>query len=131
MNSKVELTKEWLKKAERDLDVAKLTLENKPEYTDAICFHCQQAVEKYLKALLVYLNVDFEKTHHLPYLLDLLNEKLEIKDDIYEIAESLDSYAVEVRYPDDWFEPSKEDAEKAFEMAIEIKKFVLGKLNFQ
>jgi HEPN domain-containing protein len=32
-----------------------LTLDNKPAYTDIICYHCQQAVEKYLKAYLVHL----------------------------------------------------------------------------
>jgi hypothetical protein len=49
------LVKEWIRKAERDLDTAHLTLDNKPAYTDIICYHCQQAVEKYLKAYLVHL----------------------------------------------------------------------------
>ncbi len=61
MDRRNELIKEWIHKAEHDLGMAELALENKPEYTDSICFHCQQAVEKYLKAYLVFLDVRFEK----------------------------------------------------------------------
>jgi HEPN domain-containing protein len=42
-----ELAREWMHKAEHDIGMAELALGNKPEYTDAICFHCQQAAEKY------------------------------------------------------------------------------------
>ncbi|MBA4394903.1 MAG: hypothetical protein C0407_15230 [Desulfobacca sp.] len=58
---KSDLVREWMNKAERDIGMAELALVNKPEYTDAICFHCQQAAEKYLKAYLVFLNIRFEK----------------------------------------------------------------------
>ena len=30
---------------------------------DTVCFHTQQCVEKYLKALLTYLSIDFPKIH--------------------------------------------------------------------
>jgi len=52
MNKKHSLIKEWLRKAEHDMGMADLAINNKPEYTDSICFHCQQAAEKYLKAYL-------------------------------------------------------------------------------
>ncbi|MCG2760389.1 MAG: HEPN domain-containing protein [Candidatus Delongbacteria bacterium] len=42
-----------------------------PEYLDTVTFHCQQAVEKYLKAYLIYLVIDFKFTHDSVYLLDL------------------------------------------------------------
>ena len=43
---------QWVLKAEEDIEVArKLAAEAKP-HRDAVCFHCQQAAEKYLKALL-------------------------------------------------------------------------------
>ncbi len=35
---------------------------------------------------------------------------------------------VEIRYPDEWYEPSIEEARKAYELAKEIKYFVLEKL---
>ncbi len=44
-----------------------------PRVSDAVIgFHCQQAVEKLLKALLSHLGVRFRKTHDLRELLDLL-----------------------------------------------------------
>lgn len=110
--------------------MAELALENKPEYTDSICFHCQQTVEKYLKAYLVSLDVRFEKKHNLGYLLDLINEKEEVSDEFYEMVEKLEDYAVEIRYPDDWFEPALEDAKEAYEIAKRIKRFVLDKVDF-
>ncbi len=67
MDRNIELIKEWIRKAEHDLGMAELALENKPEYIDSICFHCQQTVEKYLKAYLVSLDIRFEKKHSLSY----------------------------------------------------------------
>jgi len=48
-------TSEWLIKASSDLKIVEHEL-NLPEeeiVKDAVCFHCQQAVEKYLKAFLI------------------------------------------------------------------------------
>lgn len=44
----------WVEKADHDLGSAKLIYLHIPEYFDTIAFHCQQAVEKYLKCLLIY-----------------------------------------------------------------------------
>ena len=59
---------EWLRKAEGDLRVA-LRLTSDPEdsstFREQIGFHCQQAAEKYLKALLTLAHVDF--LEHEPY----------------------------------------------------------------
>lgn len=94
MKNRNNLIKEWISKAEHDIGMAKLALDYKPEYTDAICFHCQQAVEKYLKAFLTYLNIDFKKSHSLSYLLDLIVEKVKITEELYAKADQLESYAV-------------------------------------
>ena len=63
----------WLLKAENDLIMAKdeRFLKKDGFVTDGICFHCQQAAEKYLKAFLVLHSVDFEKTHNLEFLANL------------------------------------------------------------
>lgn len=108
--------------------MAKLALEHKIEYADSICFHCQQAVEKYLKAYLVYLNVVFKKAHSLSYLLDLINEIDKVSDQMYSIAEILESYAVEMRYPDEWYEPSEEEAKEAYSIAVKIREYILEKI---
>lgn len=119
------LAKEWIRKAERDLDTAHLTLDNKPAYTDIICYHCQQAVEKYLKAYLVRLDTPFEKKHDLDYLIDLIAENNKEIEQFYDMVETLSGYAVEIRYPDDRTEPSIEEATAAYEIALSIKEYVV------
>ncbi|GAH19992.1 unnamed protein product [marine sediment metagenome] len=128
MDKRNELIKEWIHKADHDIGMAKLAIEHKAEYTDLICFHCQQAVEKYLKAYLVHLNIVFRKTHSLSYLLDLINEMDKISDQMYSMVEVLESYAVEMRYPDDWYEPTEHETREAYSIAIKIRKYILEKI---
>jgi HEPN domain-containing protein len=45
---------QWLKKAEHDLLAARVILDYQPIILDISCFHCQQAVEKYLKTFLIF-----------------------------------------------------------------------------
>jgi HEPN domain-containing protein len=47
-----KLTAQWLKKADADFAAAEQLLQVRPLLNDQIGFHCQQAAEKYLKALL-------------------------------------------------------------------------------
>ena len=52
----------WLNKAEHDLISAQRLLEIEPMILDNACFHCQQAIEKCLKAFLVYQGRDIMLT---------------------------------------------------------------------
>ncbi|WEU40192.1 MAG: HEPN domain-containing protein [Candidatus Odinarchaeum yellowstonii] len=57
----------WVKKAIEDFKTAKYEM-NLPEneaVTSSICFHCQQFVEKMLKAFLTLKRIDFGKTHNI------------------------------------------------------------------
>ena len=69
----VQYIQAWIRKAQHDLRSVEILLgceeEDKPY--DAVCFHCQQAAEKYLKAYLVFLDVDFPPTHNLARLIEL------------------------------------------------------------
>lgn len=122
MSKKDELLMEWLKKADEDLAVAETLLEYSPQYTDTICFHCQQAVEKYLKAHLIRLDIEFQKTHSLSYLLDLIADKEDVPDKMYSKAEELQDYAINVRYPD-FTETTVDDAKEAYKIALEFKHY--------
>lgn len=65
---------EWVAKAENDLKAATFTLRlGKACPTDTVCFHAQQVVEKYLKALLAYRQRPFPKTHNVQKLVDMLS----------------------------------------------------------
>jgi hypothetical protein len=50
-------------------------------------------------------------------------------EELSDIAELLSGYAVEIRYPGDFYECSIVEAEEAVEMAKAFKDFVLRKLN--
>ena len=128
MDKKKLLVQEWLKKAEHDLGMAKLALEYKEEYTDSICFHCQQYVEKTLKAYLIQQDIEFAKTHSLSYLVDLMGQKKKVSEELYSLVEELESYSVEIRYPGDGYEPTKGDAVKAYENALKVRQIIHTKL---
>jgi HEPN domain-containing protein len=65
-----EYLKNWLYRANEDIAVIDSLFETDPKfYSSTICFHAQQAVEKFLKAFLVYHNVDFPRTHDVDFLL--------------------------------------------------------------
>ena len=123
-----ELVKEWIHKAESDLLDAKNNLRSETIPTDMVCFHCQQVAEKYLKAYLISQDKSFPKIHNLLRLMELCRE---IDQDFSKLKDNLvilNDYAVEIRYPDDWFEPTVDDAKEAFELAKEVKEFALLKI---
>ena len=61
-----DLIQAWCEKGRRDFITAQNSLlDTKEIFPDIICFHAQQAAEKYLKAYLVFLEQDFPKTHAL------------------------------------------------------------------
>lgn len=57
-----QITLEWVEKAEGDYLTAKreVVVDESPNY-DAVCFHCQQSAEKYLKARLQGAGLPFPR----------------------------------------------------------------------
>lgn len=129
MTTKEKIIKLWLLKAESDLRTAQILIKDENPPTDSICFHAQQAVEKLLKAYLTYLDIKAPKTHDIATLLELcLSADEEFKELDREKLEELTFYAVEIRYPDAFYQPSIEEAREALKQAVSLKEFVLKKL---
>jgi HEPN domain-containing protein len=126
MNPKLDEVREWLQKAERDLLSARILLEHDPPVLETACFHCQQAVEKALKAFLVWKAVPFEKVHSLTYLLDLCEVQESGFTSLRNMAETLAPYAIEVRYPGEDMEISQEEAQEALATTETMWSFVLN-----
>lgn len=92
-------TAQWVRKAEEDWEGAHDLAARTPPLADLACFHCQQAAEKYLKALLQEKGAAAPKTHDLEQLLDsLLPHEATLAPCRRRLA-SLSRYAVEYRYP--------------------------------
>jgi HEPN domain-containing protein len=124
MNQKYEECAEWLHKAKNDMLSARILVSNNCPVTDTACFHCQQAVEKSLKAFLVYSRVSFEKVHSLTYLLDICEKTDPGFVTIREKTEALAPYAVEVRYPGNFLEISVTEAIDSLRDMDIIIKFI-------
>lgn len=124
----IELIKQWIIKGDHDLGTAKITWLHIPEYLDTVTFHCQQAVEKYLKAYLIYKAASFRFSHDLLYLLELIVAVDREFDKYFESLSELQSYAVEVRYPNETIFLSKEKVEKALKLAKEFRDLITGKI---
>ena len=92
-------TAKWVHKAESDWEVAhKLAGENPPP-RDIVSFHCQQAAEKYLKAVLQENGLVVPRTHDLADIIDLLLPGDATLARLRRQAGSLTRYAVDYRYP--------------------------------
>jgi HEPN domain-containing protein len=99
---KQKLLEEWLAKAMGDAESARdLISMHKPIHADPICFHCQQAIEKTLKALIFKdSGRPPERVHDLVYLLDRAREpNAAIPDGLDDDVEVLDRFSVAFRYP--------------------------------
>jgi HEPN domain-containing protein len=116
----------WLFRADEDVAVIDQLIQSDPQaYASTICFHAQQAVEKYLKALLAWKGVDFPKTHDVDFLLAECRKVISGELDHVDLK-SLTDFGVSVRYPDDFFVPELSEAKYYAEVARQIQGIVLG-----
>lgn len=119
-----DLTKEWIKKSEGDVGTAVRESSVKEGANwDAVCFHAQQAVEKYLKGILQEIEKPFSKTHDLSVLLELALSEFPELSVLADDLEWLSAFAVEFRYPGE--EALEEDAKHALaimERALSLLK---------
>jgi len=117
------LTSEWIRKAEDDYTVARreYRARNNPSF-DAVCFHSQQCVEKYLKARLQEEERPVERTHNLVHLLDKLLDLEPLWESMRTSLVVLNNYAVAFRYPGEFAD--RETAKDAVKICSTIRDHV-------
>jgi len=93
------LAQEWVQKAEEDFAVAHWVEQAPTASFNAICFHCQQCIEKYLKARLAEARLAFPWSHDLNVLLDLVVPVEPDWERLREPLKRLTPFAIETRYP--------------------------------
>ena len=119
---------QWLSKASDDIKWAFSSLEGEVFY--GVCFASQQAVEKALKAFLIFHGRKLRKIHDLRALLEECSQIDENMKQIWDQVIELNPYYIETRYPsfdDDMF--TKEKAEEAYKQAKHVLEFVKQKLS--
>ena len=92
-------TREWVRKAEKDYQLAASIARRKDPYHDQLCFLCQQSAEKYLKAWLEELGLTIPHTHNLDMLLNLLQHPPAPLRSLRRGLIFLTDFAVGTRYP--------------------------------
>ncbi|MEY3304125.1 MAG: HEPN domain-containing protein [Pseudanabaena sp.] len=122
------ITQEWIDKAEGDFATAQreIDVENNPNY-DAVCFHSQQCIEKYLKACLQENNIAFGRTHDLTKLLDAFLTMEPSWEYLRNNLDELTVYAVEFRYPG--ISADQTIANDAFSSCTQIRQIIRQHLN--
>jgi len=125
MSAPIEHAKFWINKADHDLGSAKIIYHHLPDYFDTIAYHCQQATEKYIKAILIHKEIEFKRSHDLIYLLELLTENIEVSIEQYKKAVTLNGFSVQIRYPNKIEHLTKEELENAIGIAQEFRDFAM------
>jgi HEPN domain-containing protein len=128
MNRGTDQARLYLRKAASDERLLDAVLTDTTVGDDVFGFHCQQAAEKLLKALLSELRVSFRHTHDLTELMDQLADAGAALPKQFDQLKTLSAYAVEFRYED---VPTGAPLERsaARQMIRELRQFVESKLS--
>lgn len=125
-----ELVEEWIYKAEEDFESAlHLVKKDRKPVPDSICFHCQQCIEKYLKAFLILNNIEPPEIHDLQRLKAICSNVDESFEEIGEELDILSAYAVNFRYPGEV--ATVEEANEAFLVMKKVHKFIRYRLKLE
>jgi HEPN domain-containing protein len=120
-----EFVRQWLLKAEEDLNAAKSLITYGDSFSSTVCFHSQQAAEKYLKAFLTRHQVEFPRTHDINELLDLIaSTDSKLSESLRDVI-VLTNYGVDVRYPGDFPSVTSSDARQSIQLAEKVRRAVL------
>jgi len=110
------------------LDAAEVLVEQRNVVPRHICWLAQQAAEKAIKAVLVFLQIDFPRRHDLDALRNLLPSDWKVKEEQPDLAD-LTEWAVEARYPGDWPDATEADARSAVQQAQAVWESVCADLS--
>jgi HEPN domain-containing protein len=117
------LIQAWVSKAENDLLNVQNNLRAERIPWDTVCFHCQQAAEKYLKAILVVHNLEIPRTHDLEALLNVIEGRFPALRHQRSDLQWLTTYAVAVRYPPELLEDTygSEEGQRTYAIALAVR----------
>jgi len=119
--------REWVAKAEQDFLAASVL--DPDQLAGIVCFHCQQSIEKYLKAALARYGAPAHRTHNLVVLSDMVSEHDRGFAGLGDELSILNPYSVVVRYPG--IEVTPEDAKQALEAASRLREHLRKLLNLE
>jgi HEPN domain-containing protein len=113
---------DWLLHARSDLSLAKIKRSNNEILAETLCYHAQQAVEKSLKAVLVFFGIEPPKTHNIGMLIEQMPNTVVRSAELSD-AKALTDYAVSTRYPGDFEAVTDKELEQAIQTAESVLAF--------
>jgi len=116
----------WLDRAKSSLAISKNKADEDVFFED-LCFQAQQAVEKAIKGLLIFYNVEPEKTHNLVSLIKETSKYLTVPDEINDTV-ILNDYAVQTRYPGDYTPIEEDEYGEAIVIAEKCVNWIINKI---
>ncbi len=126
MNSDLaESARQWVAKAQEDLDAVQILSSHPNPPRSMVCFHCQQYVEKLLKALLTVEGIEAPRTHNLRRLNQLaeaFQPQLTLMNDL---ADKLSAHGVQSCYPDETYVVDKVEMHRMVKAASEFAEVLL------
>jgi HEPN domain-containing protein len=124
-----EAVQQWIDKAQSDWQAVLILRAHSQVPRDTVCFHCQQHVEKLLKALLTLHSVEAPRTHNLRRLIQLAEAMAPELGLLKDRSDALTAHGVASRYPDDSWDVAEKDMKEAIDLTGEFRTILLSKLN--
>ena len=121
-------TREWVGKAEDDYQLATRIFSGSKPVHDHVAFHCQQAAEKYLKAVLAHRGITYRRVHSITYLLGLLADHEVAPPPRAPELEAFTPWAPQARYDLDT-EGAVLDREAAIELVRGVEEWARAELD--
>jgi HEPN domain-containing protein len=123
---------DWVLLADKDLKAAEIIINDEHPLTNIVAFHCQQVIEKYLKAFIIEEDGTLIRTHDLIKLNGMVNEIKDLGIDEKKLI-VLNEVYMDSRYPGDLGlmpdgMPTNEQAKEFIEYATEIKIIITNAL---
>lgn len=121
----------WIRRAKSNLARAKHGKHSEDVLYEDLAFDAQQAAEKCLKALLLFLGLNAPRTHSIGYLLNMIKKNCDIPipQKVRE-AVVLSDYAVTTRYPGDYENVSEGEYLRAVELADTVWQWVASVIEY-
>jgi len=127
-----KLVEDWIALADKDLYAAEIMLKENYSLTNIVTFHCQQAIEKYLKAFIIENDIPLIRTHDLIKLNGMIKEfkDLEINEENLIV---INEVYIDSRYPGELGfmhdgAPTDEQAKEFIEYVKEVKTIIKNEL---
>jgi HEPN domain-containing protein len=110
----------WLRRARDDLGAARKLLSGDDPFPATAAYHCQQAAEKALKAVIAGTGDPIPKTHDLRVLIERCIRIDQSLAELEDVCEELTPYATEFRYPSEIPDPDLGEVQSALELAERV-----------